>query len=380
MCWIFWVLYTIPELKDLKCWKSVPKGLTQQAAKSTQNIEIKISLHPDPTHKLTLLYKVWVVDLLEFIDLLTRHSSSSSSSLQQAQQASKLLCNKIVDFLFRGSEQILPGYLSYPTTDCMFLDYIFWWHVFWLHFLMACFVIAYFDGTVFDCIFCWHGFWLHVLLAWFLIACFDPMVSWLHFLITWFFGNSFFGPVYGSGCFVFLGLTKFEPLVGLGVFFFCLEHIFGVFQLDWFPNPCQKMDNFSFRGFHGKWVALSVGFCSWVLQVVSSAHLWFLSNICSFWCCVIIVSCEFSALSTPQVCCIFFLLLWSKTSLLVVSKLQWFCGSFDPSSQNKVHTLWCCHSPLKIAISCYKRLQLGMTKHTLWRFAITARKDCSLEL
>jgi hypothetical protein len=49
------------------------------------------------------------VDLLEFIDLLTRHSSSSSSSLQQAQQASKLLCNKIVDFLFRGSEQILPG-------------------------------------------------------------------------------------------------------------------------------------------------------------------------------------------------------------------------------------------------------------------------------
>ncbi len=73
------------------------------------------------------LDKVRVVDLLEFIDLLTRHSSSSSSSssLQQAQQASKLLCNKIVDFLFRGSEQILPRYLSYPTTDCMFLDYIF---------------------------------------------------------------------------------------------------------------------------------------------------------------------------------------------------------------------------------------------------------------
>ncbi len=75
------------------------------------------------------LYKVWVVDFLEFIDLLIRHSSSSSSSssssLQQAQQASKLLCNKIVDFLFRGSEQILPRYLSYPTTDCMFLDYIF---------------------------------------------------------------------------------------------------------------------------------------------------------------------------------------------------------------------------------------------------------------
>lgn len=84
-------------------------------------------------------------------------------------------------------------------------------HVSWLHFLMACFLIAFFDGMLCDCLFWWHSFWLHLLLAWFLIASFDPMVSWLHFLITWFFGNSFFGPIDGSGCFVFLGLTKFEP-------------------------------------------------------------------------------------------------------------------------------------------------------------------------
>jgi hypothetical protein len=61
-----------------------------------------------------------------------------------------------------------------------------------------------------------------------LIARFDPMVSWLHFLITWFFGNSFFGPVDGSGCSAFLGLTKFEPLVGLNVFFLSGTHFWSV--------------------------------------------------------------------------------------------------------------------------------------------------------
>jgi hypothetical protein len=83
------------------------------------------------------------------------------------------------------------------------------------------------------------------------------MVSWLHFLITWFFGDSFFGPVDGSGCFVFLGLTKFEPLVGLGVFFFVCNTF-----LERFSSIDFQMDNFSFRGFHGKWVALLVGFGS----------------------------------------------------------------------------------------------------------------------